>query len=109
MINCLDCYTKITNGYCLNCRKKLFNKARVPAILLFDAPKADNLVEFQEHSSRLSISGVQLKYFIHLENGKLKLCDRNSEFILKPVPPAKQLINIDDAPENEHLTMQTAE
>lgn len=87
----------------------MFDKARVPAVLLFDAPKADNLAAFQEHSKRLSISGVQLKYSVRLENGELKLYDRNGQYILKPVPPAKQLINIDDAPENEHLTMQIAE
>lgn len=108
-MNCLGCYTEVKEGYCLKCRKKLFDKARVPAVLLFDAPKADNLAEFQEHSKRLSISGVQLKYSIWLENGELKLYDRNGQYILKPVPPAKQLINFDDAPENEHLTMQIAE
>lgn len=108
-MNCLGCYTEVKEGYCLKCRKKLFDKARVPAVLLFDAPKADNLAAFQEHSKRLSISGVQLKYSVRLENGELKLYDRNGQYILKPVPPAKQLINIDDAPENEHLTMQIAE
>ena len=109
MINCLSCYTKVKEGYCLKCRKKLFDKVRVPAVLLFDAPKANNLAEFQEHSKRLSISGVQLKYSVRLENGMLKLYDKNGQYILKPVPSAKQLINIDDAPENEHLTMQIAE
>lgn len=108
-MNCLGCYTEVKEGYCLKCRKKLFDKARVSAVLLFDAPKADNLAVFQEHSKRLSISGVQLKYSVRLENGELKLCDSNGQYIIKPVPPAKQLINIDDAPENEHLTMQIAE
>ena len=87
----------------------MFDKARVPVVLSFDAPKADNIAAFQEHSKRLSISGVQLKYSVRLENGELKLYDRNGQYILKPIPPAKQLINIDDAPENEHLTMQIAE
>jgi serine/threonine-protein kinase HipA len=108
-MNCLGCYTEVKEGYCLKCRKKLFDKAKVPAVLSFDAPKADNLAAFQEHSKRLSISGVQLKYSLRLENDELKLYDRNGQYILKPVPSAKQLINIDDAPENEHLTMQIAE
>jgi serine/threonine-protein kinase HipA len=108
-MNCLGCYTEVKEGYCLSCRKKLFDKARVPAILLFDAPKADNLAAFQEHSKRLSISGVQLKYSVRLENRELKLYDKNGQYILKPVPPAKQLIHMEDAPENEHLTMQIAE
>lgn len=108
-MNCLGCYIEVKEGYCLKCRKKLFDKAKVPAVLLFDAPKAGNLAEFQEHSKRLSISGVQLKYSVRLENGELKLYDRNGQYILKPIPPAQQLINIGDAPENEHLTMQIAE
>lgn len=109
MMFCLGCYTKVKEGYCLKCRKKLFDKAKVPAVLLFDAPKSDNLETFQEHSKRLSISGVQLKYSLRLENSALQLNDRNGQYILKPVPPAKQLIHLDDAPENEHLTMQIAQ
>lgn len=108
-MNCLGCYTEVKEDYCLKCRRRLFDIAKISSVLSFDAPKADNLVAFQEHSKRLSISGVQLKYSVRLENGKLKLYDRNGQYILKPVPPAKQLINIDDAPENEHLTMQIAE
>ena len=108
-MKCLGCYTEVKEGYCLKCRKKLFDKAKIPAALSFDAPKADNLSAFQEHSKRLSISGVQLKYSVRLEEGELKLYDKNGQYILKPVPPAKQLINIDAAPENEHLTMQIAE
>lgn len=106
---CLGCYTKVKEGYCLKCRKKLFDKAKVSAVLFFDAPKSDNLETFQEHSKRLSISGVQLKYSLRLENSELQLHDRNGQYILKPVPPAKQLIHLDDAPENEHLTMQIAQ
>ena len=108
-MNCLGCYTEVKEGYCLACRKKLFDKAKVPAVLLFDVPKADNLAEFQEHTKRLSISGVQLKYSARLEDGNLKLYEKNGQYILKPIPPAKQLINLDDAPENEHLTMQIAD
>lgn len=106
---CLGCYNEVKEGYCLNCRKKLFDKARVPAVLSFDAPTADNLEAFQEHSKRLSISGVQLKYSLRLENGVLQLHDKNGQYILKPIPPAKQLINLYDAPENEHVTMQIAQ
>ena len=108
-MNCSGCYTEVKEGYCLACRKKLFDKAKVPAVLLFDAPKADNLAEYQEHSKRLSISGVQLKYSARLEEGNLKLYEKNGQYILKPVPPGGQLINIDDTPENEHLTMQIAQ
>ena len=109
MMKCLGCYIEVKKGYCLACRKKMFDKAKVQDTLSFDAPKADNLAAFQEHSRRLSISGVQLKYSVRLVDGELKLQDKAGQYILKPVPPAKQLINIDDAPENEHLTMQIAE
>lgn len=106
---CLGCYTEVKEGYCLQCRKKLFDKIRVPTVLPFDAPTANNIAEFQEHSKRLSISGVQLKYSLRLENKQLQLYDRNGQYILKPIPPAKQIINVEAVPENEHLTMQIAE
>lgn len=64
---------------------------------------------FQEHSKRLSISGVQLKYSLRLEKNKLILSEQYGQYILKPIPPSRQLINIENAPENEHLTMQMAE
>lgn len=106
---CLGCYTETKESYCLKCRKKLFNKQRVRSVLDFDAPKADNLEIYQEHSKRLSISGVQLKYSLRLKDNKLVLSETQGQYILKPIPPSRQLINIDDLPENEHLTMQIAE
>lgn len=78
-------------------------------MLDFDAPKADNIDTYQEFSKRLSISGVQLKYSLSLADGALVLSEKNGQYILKPVPPARQLMSIEDAPENEHLTMQIAE
>lgn len=106
---CKGCYKETAYGYCLPCRKKLFGKAKVAAILDFDAPKGDNLAPYQEHSKHLSISGVQLKYSLSLENNSLQLCEHGGQYILKPLPPAKQLVHLDDVPENEHLTMQIAE
>jgi serine/threonine-protein kinase HipA len=108
-MNCLACYTNVPAGYCLSCRKKIFDKAKVPTTLPFDAPTADNIAAFQEHSKRLSISGVQLKYSLRLENGTLGLNEKNAQYILKPIPPSKQLVNLEAVPENEHLTMQIAE
>jgi len=106
---CKGCYKKTQDGYCLPCRKKLFSKAKIAAFLDFDAPKADNQATFQEHTKHLSISGVQLKYSLKLENKSLQLCEHGGQYILKPIPPAKQLVHLDDVPENEHLTMQIAE
>ena len=107
-MNCLGCYTEVKEGYCLSCRKKLFGKSKIASVLPFAAPKEDKLSLFQEHSKRLSISGVQLKYSLRLVNNEWELCEKGSQYILKPIPPARQLEALEDAPENEHLTMQLA-
>lgn len=108
-MNCKGCYIESKQDYCLSCRKKLFNKQKVNAVLNFDAPKDATLQVFQEHSKRLSISGVQLKYSLKLNGDQLELCEKGGEYILKPIPVARQLHELNVAPENEHLTMQIAE
>lgn len=108
-MKCSGCYTDTDKAFCLKCRKRLFDGAKVPSVLNFDAPRADNLAEFQKLSKRLSISGVQLKYSLRLEANDLILSENKGQYILKPVPPSKQLIALGDIPENEHLTMQIAE
>ena len=107
-MQCKGCYKEVKEGYCLTCRKKLFGKLRIPSVLPFDAPKADNFAFFQEHSKRLSISGVQLKYSLRLEDRELVLTEKGGQYILKPIPSSQQLVSIGDVPENEHLTMQIA-
>lgn len=108
-MKCKGCYIISKQDYCLSCRKKLFNKLKLPSVLNFDAPKDENLQIFQEHSKKLSISGVQLKYCLKLNDNQLELCEKGGEYILKPIPVARQLHELDSAPENEHLTMQIAE
>lgn len=107
-MQCMGCYKEVEQGYCLNCRKKLFEKLRVHPVLSFKAPVAANLDQYKEHTRRLSISGVQLKYSLLLEGKELKLTDRAGRFILKPIPPVTYLDHVTEAPENEHLTMQIA-
>ena len=108
-MKCLGCYKKIEkNEYCLSCRKKLFDGKRVPTVLDFDKPKAENMTMYNEHSKRMSISGVQLKYSLKLVGDKLELCETNGQYIIKPIPTADHLEMMEDAPENEHLTMQIA-
>jgi serine/threonine-protein kinase HipA len=108
-MNCLGCYKKIEkNEYCLSCRKKLFDGKRVSTVLEFDKPKAENISMYNEHSKRMSISGVQLKYSLRLNGNKLELCETNGQYIIKPIPTADHLEMMEDAPENEHLTMQIA-
>jgi len=105
---CYGCYKPNIEGYCLTCRKQLFDGKRVHTVLPFDTPKADNLEMFQEKTKRLSISGVQLKYSLKLEGKDLELTDKGGRYILKPIPPSTQLVAREQAPENEHLTMQIA-
>ncbi len=108
-MKCKGCYIESKQDYCLFCRKKLFNKLKVASVLNFEAPKDENLQIFQDHSKKLSISGVQLKYSLKLNGNQLELCEKGGEYILKPIPVARQLNELDSAPENEHLTMQIAE
>jgi serine/threonine-protein kinase HipA len=105
---CYGCYKPDVEGYCPACRKRLFDGKRVHAVLPFDAPKADNLEMFQEKTKRLSISGVQLKYSLKLEGRELELTEMGGRYILKPIPPSTQQVAREQAPENEHLTMQIA-
>ncbi len=105
---CKGCYRPDIELYCPACRKALFDGARVSAVLEFDAPKDGNLPLYQEKTKRLSISGVQLKYSLRLEGTRLMLADTGGHYILKPIPPAVTLQKREQAPENEHLTMQIA-
>lgn len=108
-MSCAGCYRPGVDGFCAKCRRKLFDGKGVPAVLSFEAPNADNLQAYQEKTKRLSISGVQLKYSLRLEHKELVLTETKGQYILKPIPPSRQIILPDEAPENEHLTMQIAE
>lgn len=108
-MKCPGCYREDNNRFCLKCRKTLFDGQKISVSLPFETPKSNNLAIYQEKTKRLSISGVQLKYSLQIEKGKLSLTDKNGQYLLKPIPPSKQLSYIEQAPENEHLTMQIAE
>lgn len=105
---CPGCYKENIEGYCINCRRKLFDGKKVSHFLTFDTPKDENYKEYQAKTKKLSISGVQLKYSLKLEGKELKLADSAGEYILKPIPYADHILNKEQAPENEHLTMQIA-
>ena len=62
---------------------------------------------FLEHTKKISISGVQVKYSLRLKEDNLQLTEKGGQYILKPVPMG-QFQNLDQAPANEHLTMQIA-
>ena len=107
-MNCYGCYKPGVEGYCLSCRKALFNGAKVRHVLDFDPPKPENLSIYQEKTKRLSISGVQLKYSLKLEGKELELTEKGGQYIVKPIPPSTLIAMPAQAPENEHLTMQLA-
>lgn len=106
-MKCPGCYKEGRESYCTRCRKRLFDGRRIAHVLPFDRPQDNNLFMYQEQTRKLSISGVQLKYSLQIEKGKLTLAHTNGGFILKPVPVG-QFSQLEQAPENEHLTMQIA-
>lgn len=55
-----------------------------------------------------SISGVQAKVLLALEDGEFRLVESGGDFILKPVPQDSESRFAADIPANEHLTMRIA-
>jgi len=106
---CPGCYLLSFDTYCRQCRQKLFDGAKVSPRLQFETLQAANLPSYQEKTKRLSISGVQLKYSLRLQGNELTLTDTGGQYILKPIPPSTLIARTDQAPENEHLTMQIAQ
>ena len=96
-----------SHNLCLKCRRELFDKDRVSLDLDFDSPATEWNELLIENISHISISGVQIKYSIKRLSDKLVLTDWGGQYILKPSPigPFK---NLEQAPANEHLTMQIA-
>ena len=87
----------------------LFNGARVGHILPFESPGKEGAsqAKFFENRSRISISGVQVKFSLKLVKNRLELTEKGGEYILKPIPD--NLMNVSQVPANEHLTMQIAD
>ncbi len=106
-MNCFGCLKDGVNGYCNKCLKELFDKTNVSPVLTFNSPESENHELYNNFSKRISISGVQLKYSLKLVDNKLELTDSKGQYILKPIPVGL-FDNLDQAPANEHLTMQIA-
>ena len=102
---CPGCLEPDNNTYCKKCFKDLFKGKKVSHILTFTRPEFDKIK--REQSGRLSLSGIQIKHSLKLEENKLILTERNGTYILKPIPSG-QFENLDQVPANEHLTMQIA-
>ena len=106
-MNCPGCLKENETGYCSKCRKLLFDGRKVDPYLPFNSPYNESTDLFLDHTRKISISGVQVKYSLRLEGDTLQLTDKGGQYILKPVPMG-QFKNLDQAPANEHLTMQIA-
>lgn len=94
-------------GYCKKCLKELFGGKKVDHVLPFNSPYTEDSDLYRDLTKKMSISGVQVKFSMRLEDDKLILTDTGGQFILKPIPSG-QFKNLDQAPGNEHLTMQLA-
>jgi len=106
-MKCPSCYKEGSEGFCKKCSKLLFEGKNVGEFLKFDSPKGGNITEYRSHVSKISIYGAQVKYSLALNGNELRLTEQGGEYILKPYPIG-QLKNIQDTPENEHLSMQMA-
>ncbi|MBU3713904.1 MAG: HipA domain-containing protein [Ferruginibacter sp.] len=96
--------------YSPGCLRNVFNGKKVSHILSYDQPQQNEEVAalFMENRKRISISGVQEKLSLLLEKNVLRLTKEGEQgtYILKPIP--RDLKKVDQAPANEHLTMQIA-
>ena len=92
------------------CLRRLFGGKKVSHILPYQQPQLseESAELFIENRRRISISGVQEKLSMVLENNTLRLTrpGEAGTYILKPIPRDVKKTNL--APANEHLTMQIA-
>ena len=105
-MRCFGCLKKTEDLYCNRCKKYLFDNKKTSYILDFD--KKGFLFSKIELSPYMSISGVQDKLSLKIENRKLVPTVSNGEYILKPIPLMEYGELLDDVASNEHFTMQLA-
>jgi serine/threonine-protein kinase HipA len=107
-MNCQGCLKDAgAETLCKKCRKELFDGEKISLQLDFALPTNDGNEELIKNAQKISISGVQIKYSLKRENGKLVLTESGGEYILKPIPIGT-FQRLDQVPANEHLTMQIA-
>jgi len=94
-------------GYSEQALERLTDGAPLPSALEFSRDQFPMLR--QQLTRRMSISGVQDKLSLKLEQGKLIPTDEGATYILKPIPSTLLPRWTEDVPANEHLTMQIAE
>jgi serine/threonine-protein kinase HipA len=107
-MNCPGCLKhQEQEGYCKKCSKELFDGKKIRHILPINSPQTEKSNLYLDLTKRMSISGVQVKYSMRLQNSELVLTEKGGQYILKPIPSG-QFNNLDQVPANEHLTMQIA-
>ncbi len=106
MTRCPGCFKAEQATYCGACRKRLFGGKKVSHVLPFSRPAYDK-VKREVTPERMSISGIQTKISLALNDGRLKMVESGGQYILKPRPHGT-FERLDMAPLNEHLTMQIA-
>lgn len=94
-------------------RKLLFDGVEVSHILPFNSPNNDETVssDYAEHVGRISLSGVQPKASLTLNDHHQLIKPAEGErgrYILKPAPSSYSLLERKYCPANEHLSMQLA-
>ena len=106
MKRCPGCFKADEKTYCRTCRKRLFDGKKVPFELPFSRPAYDK-EKLEVTPDRMSISGIQSKISLALNEGRLEMVNSGGAYILKPRPHgAFQRLEV--VPINEHLTMQIA-
>ncbi len=106
MTRCPGCFKAGQDTYCRVCRKRLFGGKKVSFVLPFSRPDY-NAAKLAVTSDRLSISGIQTKISLALNEGRLEMVNSGGQYILKPIPQGV-FQRLELVPINEHLTMQIA-
>ena len=115
MNKCPGCLKELKSQqpqFCAQCRKLLFDGAKVLPILPFSLTDIPHRFEQSptETIKRISISGVQFKISLLLNDKQFEMSGQRGplEFILKPPPRSFDIKHGEAVPANEHLTMQLA-
>ena len=106
MTRCPGCFKAEQATYCAACRKRLSGGKKVPWVLPFSRPAYDK-AKREVTPDRMSISGIQSKISLALQDGRLKMVPSGGQYILKPRPHGT-FQRLEMVPINEHLTMQIA-
>lgn len=105
LTDCPGCLKPYRDGYCSPCCKRLFGGRKISPILPFTRPDFNRVKN--SRTSRISISGVQIKHSLRMRGSVLELADEGGEYILKPIPN-ETFQDVTELPGNEHVTMQSA-